>query len=318
MSKMKSVLINRELKEEQMKRVEKLLSDYTVYTNSEVVNDFKEIEIIIHWNKEMNHLWKENKLPNLKWVQVISAGINYVPLEEFREKGVVLSNASGIHQYTISEHVIGVLLYHMRDLATVVENQKNANWNQDLHIQELHGKTMIIVGAGNIGQQLASVAKALGMRTIGVNRSGKKLEVMDETITQNQLKDILSKGDIIVSILPETEETLHYFSREIFATMKKGVQFVNVGRGSSVVEQDLLEALDNGIISFAALDVFQTEPLEESSPLWKHEKVLITPHVSGMVEHFRDALFAVIEPNIKSFLTEGKPCVNFISNDKNY
>lgn len=318
MSKMKSVLINRELKEEQMKRVEKLLSDYTVYTNSEDVNDFKEIEIIIHWNKEMNHLWKENKLPNLKWVQVISAGINYVPLEEFREKGVVLSNASGIHQYTISEHVIGVLLYHMRDLATVVENQKNANWNQDLHIQELHGKTMIIVGAGNIGQQLASVAKALGMRTIGVNRSGKKLEVMDETITQNQLKDILSKGDIIVSILPETEETLHYFSREIFATMKKGVQFVNVGRGSSVVEQDLLEALDNGIISFAALDVFQTEPLEESSPLWKHEKVLITPHVSGMVEHFRDALFAVIEPNIKSFLTEGKPCVNFISNDKNY
>ena len=318
MSKMKSVLINRELKEEQMKRVEKLLSDYTVYTNSEDVNDFKEIEIIIHWNKEMNHLWKENKLPNLKWVQVISAGINYVPLEEFREKGVVLSNASGIHQYTISEHVIGVLLYHMRDLATVVENQKKANWNQDLHIQELHGKTMIIVGAGNIGQQLASVAKALGMRTIGVNRSGKKLEVMDETITQNQLKDILSKGDIIVSILPETEETLHYFSREIFATMKKGVQFVNVGRGSSVVEQDLLEALDNGIISFAALDVFQTEPLEESSPLWKHEKVLITPHVSGMVEHFRDALFAVIEPNIKSFLTEGKPCVNFISNDKNY
>ena len=318
MSKMKSVLINRELKDEQMKRVEKLLSDYTVYTNSEDVNDFKEIEIIIHWNKEMNHLWKENKLPNLKWVQVISAGINYVPLEEFREKGVVLSNASGIHQYTISEHVIGVLLYHMRDLATVVENQKKANWNQDLHIQELHGKTMIIVGAGNIGQQLASVAKALGMRTIGVNRSGKKLEVMDETITQNQLKDILSKGDIIVSILPETEETLHYFSREIFATMKKGVQFVNVGRGSSVVEQDLLEALDNGIISFAALDVFQTEPLEESSPLWKHEKVLITPHVSGMVEHFRDALFAVIEPNIKSFLTEGKPCVNFISNDKNY
>lgn len=141
---------------------------------------------------------------------------------------------------------------------------------------------------------------------------------MDQTISQERLKEVISEGDIIVSILPETPETINYFSKEVFAAMKKGVQFVNVGRGTSVVEEDLLEALDNGTISFAALDVFQTEPLNESSPLWNHEKTLITPHISGSVEHFRDALFAVIEPNAVSFVKEGKVSVNEISYDKNY
>lgn len=301
-----------------MKSLKEIFSEYQVSTDYHDVSDLENVEVIFHWNKKMTELWKQGKFPKLKWVQVISAGVNSVPLSDFREKGVILTNASGIHKYTISEHVIGILLYQMRSLPKVVENQENKDWNQDVSIQQLYGKTMIIVGAGQIGRQLGKLAKVFGMKTIGVNRSGNEIEEMDQTITQERLKEVLGEGDIIVSILPQTPETINYFSKDLFATMKKGVQFVNVGRGTSVVEKDLLEALNNGTVSFAALDVFQTEPLNESSPFWDHENILITPHISGSVEHFRDALFAVMEPNARSYVTEGKVSVNKISYERNY
>lgn len=171
----KKVLFNQELKEKQMQRLKEIFSDYQVVLDSNQVSDLESVEVIIHWNQQMEALWNQGKFPNLKWVQVISAGVNSVPLTDFSEKGIILTNASGIHKYTISEHVIGTLLYQMRNLSKVVKNQENKVWNQDVSIQQLHGKTMMIVGAGQIGRQLGKLAKVFGMRTIGVNRSGNKI-----------------------------------------------------------------------------------------------------------------------------------------------
>lgn len=314
----RTVLINQELKEEQLKKLKELLAAYKVCTKDFSMEDIQNAEVIIHWDQEMSELWKKGEFPHLKWVQVISAGINYIPLKEFREKGIILSNASGIHRNTISEHVMGMLLYHMRDMPTLLQNQQHKEWDQKVQIQELHGKTMLIVGAGHIGQKLASLARAFGMRTIGVNRSGRDVEEMDEMVTQDQIKQVLGEADIIVNILPETAETKGYFSKELFAAMKKGVQFVNVGRGSAVDSSALLDALDHGTVSFAALDVFEEEPLEESSPFWTHEKVFVSPHISGIMEHFRDALFSIIGPNAEAYAKTGKPSVNVIEEGKNY
>lgn len=313
-----NVLIATPLKENQLEDLKKILPAAHFYTDVEEEKNHEETEIIIHWTKKVGTYFEKGNFPNLKWVQVISAGINYVPLDAFSEKGIILTNTSGIHQHTITEHIIGVLLHFMRDFQTLETNQTEKHWENDGEVKQLYGKTMMIYGIGNIGRRLATVAEAFGMETIGVNHSGKTVEEAGRTVTQGESDGLIGEADIIVSILPETEETKGFFDAERFAKMKKGVLFVNVGRGSSVEDAALIEALDSGKVAFAGLDVFDPEPLPFESPLWEHEKIFITPHNSGTIEHFRDALFSVIRPNIQAYNETGKPSEKVIDYTKRY
>lgn len=312
-----NVLINTDLKESQFKKIQTLLPEYEILTEPRV-DKLNDTEVVVHWSKEIAKLWQEEKLPNLKWVQAISAGVNYLPLEGFQEKGIVLTNASGIHKYTITEYVIGALLNYLRDFDQLKENQEKKYWTNDVRVEQLNGKTILIYGIGSIGRQLARVCQSFGMHVIGVNTSGNAVDEADETVSQENSDGQMQDADIIVNILPETPETIDFFDHQRFQNMKRGTIFVNVGRGSSVDTTALLEALDNDILAFAALDVFETEPLETGSPLWKHEKVFISPHNSGKVEHFRDALFTVIEPNMRAYANDGKPSLNVVDYDKSY
>lgn len=315
---MKKALISVNMKEEQLQRVKEILRGYDVRTDDGTEEELAQTEIIIHWNKEVQALWQAGKLPNLKWVQVISAGVNYVPLKEFAEKGILLTNTAGIHSDTIGEHVMAMLLYVTRQIYRIQANQERRQWDQALPIAELKGKTMLIVGAGHIGRRLAEIAKTFRMQTIGVNRSGRPIPEMDEAITQDRITEVLGRSDVIVNILPGTEETEHYFSRMLFEQMMPGTVFINVGRGSTVDTAALLDSLNSGVVRFAALDVFEEEPLPEDSPLWEHEHVLVSPHVAGQLEHFRDTFFPVIEENLISYLETGTPAVNLIDYAKNY
>lgn len=315
--KVPNILIARPLKDKHLDEIRQLLPDYEVLLEPDEAK-LAETEIIVHWTPAIQELWEAGKFPNVKWVQAISAGINYLPLEELHKKGIILTNASGIHKYTITEYVIGVLLYYLRDFGKLKKNQESQKWDVTVQTEQLHEKTLMIFGIGNIGRQLAVVAKAFGMRVIGVNTSGKKVEEVDETYSQEESTDHLDEADVIVSILPQTPQTIAFFDKERFAKMKPGTLFVNVGRGSSVVTDDLLEALNQDILAFAALDVFNNEPLEEDSPLWQHEKIMISPHNSGSVAHFREALFSVIGPNVASYAQNGKPIINVIDYEKSY
>lgn len=318
MTDKKIVLINQKLKSHQMDELRRLLDQYEVKTELKNAEEMAATEVIFHWNKKMTHLWEKDHFPNLKWVQVISAGVNYVPLEDFSNKGIFLSNMAGIHSNTISEHVIGMLLYHYRQVERMRENQKQKEWDQNLTISELSGKSLLIVGAGSIGRRLGEIAKVFHMHTIGVNRSGRPIEEMDEAVTQEEIDKVLGRSDIVVNILPGTAETEKFFSGERFAQMKQGALFINVGRGSSVDSDALLAALAKETVGFAYLDVFEEEPLPADSPLWEHEKVFISPHVSGTVEHFRDALYPILEENAKAYVSSGKPVVNVVDYQKNY
>lgn len=315
------LLTNQNWKEHQFKQIEALLPNYEVYTDADQASNWEETEVVIHWTPKMTELFEAGKLPNLKWVQVISAGVNSVPLEAFAEKGIHLTNASGIHQYTISEFVIGALLFYTRRFQTLQRNQQKQVWDEKTpiqEIQELRGKTMMIYGIGNIGRRLATIASAFEMKTIGVNRSGRDVPEVDQVVTQDHADDLIGEADIIVTILPGTEETDSYFDQNRMSKMKKGALFVNVGRGNSVDSHALIEALDNDTIAYAALDVFENEPLEADSPLWQHEKIFISPHISGTLEHFRDSLFPVVEENLLAYAENGKPSENVIDYDKNY
>lgn len=306
------------LKEQHIEALKGLNPDYEMITDDAETEAFSVVEWTVGWNDELTNLLEEGKLPSLKWVQAISAGVNSLPLETFERKGIYLTNASGIHAESIAEYVIGVLLSHMRGLKAAILNQPQRKWEQTMELQELKGKTMMIVGAGHIGNRLGELAKAFGMKVIAVNRSGKDLPGMDVTVKMDDIVTVIDFADVVVDILPQTDETYRVFNDTLFSRMKKGVLFVNVGRGATVDSDSLIKALDNGTVANAALDVFDEEPLPAESPLWRHEKVLITPHFSGVVEHFRDSLFEVVLENAKSYKEDGKPSRNLIDFGKKY
>nr|WP_319219186.1 NAD(P)-dependent oxidoreductase [uncultured Trichococcus sp.] len=314
----KKWLLKTRLKEQQIATLKELYPDYEMVTDDAEEEAFREVEWTVGWNDRLTSLLEEGQLPSLRWVQAISAGVNSLPLATFERQGIYLTNASGIHSEPIAEYVIGVLLSHMRGLRTAILNQPQRKWGQTKELQELKGKTMMIVGAGQIGSRLGELAKAFGMKVIAVNRSGKEIPSFDVTVKMDNIGTIIDFADVVVDILPQTDETYRVFDDALFSRMKKGVLFVNVGRGITVDTDSLIKALDNGTVAYAALDVFDEEPLPASNPLWNHEKVLITPHFSGVVEHFRDNLFEVVLGNAKSYKKDGKPNRNLIDFEKKY
>jgi phosphoglycerate dehydrogenase-like enzyme len=314
----KKWLLKTRLKEQHIETLKELYPDYEMISDDAETEAFSAVEWTVGWNDKLTNLLEEGQLPSLKWVQAISAGVNSLPLATFERKGIYLTNASGIHSEPIAEYVIGVLLSHMRGLRTAILNQPQRKWEQTTELQELKGKTMMIVGAGHIGNRLGELAKAFGMKVIAVNRSGKELPGLDVTVKMDNIGTVIDFADVVVDILPQTDETYRVFDDALFSRMKKGVLFVNVGRGVTMDTDSLIKALDNGTVAFAALDVFDEEPLPAASPLWNHEKVLVTPHFSGIVEHFRDNLFEVVSENAASFKKDGKPSRNLINFEKKY
>ena len=163
----------------------------------------------------------------------------------------------------------------------------------------------MIVGAGTIGEHLGQIAKGFGMKTIGINRSGRKIKNMDEHYTQDELLKVIRKADILINILPSTDKTHHIFNKELFEEMKNNVIFINVGRGDTVDTEDLLKALNSEKILFAGLDVFEEEPLPKGHRLWNHPRVIVSPHIGGLVENYPKHFYPIIKENLVAYL-EGK------------
>ncbi|MDQ0273461.1 D-2-hydroxyacid dehydrogenase [Cytobacillus purgationiresistens] len=280
-------------------------------------DEAKDAEIILSWKRLLNDSFADN--PNLRWIQAWSAGINYLPLEKFEEKDIILTCAKGVHAYPISETIFAFMLAFTRKIDTYVKNQKDKKWNPSDIKHEIHGKTVGIVGVGTIGQETARIAKAFGMHVIGVRHSGNPLEYVDKMVTSLELDSILPKCDFIVVTLPLTKDTHHLFSKKQFELMKSSAYFINIGRGEITDEQALYTALKDGQIAGAGLDVFETEPLPTESPLWDLENVIITPHTSGSTEHYEERVIEqIFLPNFKQYLEGNTPDINLIDYKKGY
>lgn len=322
--KEKGIWLLHEMKPEHQKKVKELAPDYALIEGweEESTLDYpvEQIEIVYGWNnqkvQEAGLLETENS--QLKWIQMDSAGVDKLDFEKLEQKGIKLTNASGIHGVPIAESVFGMLLAYGRGIQQAIMDQKERVWGKEHNIIELAHKTMMIVGTGHVGEEIGRLAKAFQMKTIGVNRSGRDVEHMDVIHQQPELVKYVKEADVVVNILPLTAETEYFFDEKVFSQMKDGTVFVNVGRGPSVKTDDLVQALDDGKLAFAALDVFETEPLQEDSPLWEREDVLITPHTSGHAEHYHTLVYQIFEPNFKAFL-EGKDLPkNLIDYKKKY
>ena len=225
--------------------------------------------------------------PKLRWVQGSMAGAGEVSEKAgLGETDVMVTTASGIYSGPLAEFALMAMLQHVKGLDRLQRDKIEKVWRQGA-VGGLERKTLCIVGTGSIGRAIATRARPFGMRIVGVKRTVRDEDeawnFADELYPTAELHAALREADYVAATLPGTPETRHLLDEEAFAATKQGAYFVNVGRGAVVDEAALIEALEDGRLSGAALDVFEVEPLPEDSPLWGLENVIISAHTTDVV-----------------------------------
>lgn len=240
-------------------------------------------------------------IPSLEWVQSTAAGFDNPLFVEMAKKGIRLTN-SDAQSVAIAEFVLGSVLVEFQNPAARHQNQSEKKW-KGVDFREIAGTTWMIVGIGNIGNETAKRARAFDAHIIGVKRTGESGQA-HETIRPTAMKARLPECDVVVFTSPLNNETHHMGNADFFASMKEGATFVNIGRGGLVNETELLTALDKGTPGVAILDVFETEPLPETSPLWDHANVRVTPHSSPKSNGTPVRAQELFLENLRAFLKE--------------
>ncbi len=242
----------------------------------------------------------------LRWIHCTAAGVGQLMFPELRESGVALSNASGVHTIPMAEHVLGMILVLARRFASSFRYQMEGRWAQQeiwdeqLRPRELMGQTLLLVGFGAIGREVARRVRPLGMKIWAVTRTGKgHAEFANRIVPVTQLEAVLPEADYVVLAAPETPETLRMFDARRLAAMKPTAFLINVARGTLVDEAALIDTLRRRAIAAAALDVTEQEPLPPESPLWSLDNVFITPHISSVSEFLWDRQTELLLDNLE-------------------
>ncbi|SUL90203.1 phosphoglycerate dehydrogenase [Staphylococcus carnosus] len=279
--------------------------------------DKKDAEIVIGYSGKADQAFFE-EMPTLRWVAWYAAGVNNLPLEYFKEKSILLTNASGVHAKQMSQFIFAYILDDYKKMAVSRRNQENRVYDSKLTGERVDGQTILLLGTGTIPQQTAHLAQAFGMNVEGVNTSGHSVKDFDKVYPIKDLDKALRSADIVVNVLPETKDTYHLLGKKEFETMKDSALFINVGRGTITSEKTLIEALNNHQIRHAYADVFENEPLNSDSPLYDVENITITAHITGNYrENFKDASEIFIK-NFKHFLNDGDVVENKVDLNKGY
>ena len=223
-------------------------------------------------------------MTELKWFHSAAAGVDaYVKKELYADPDAILTNSAGAYGPTISEHILMVILMLFRQYPFFDEIVRSHDWVQEVPMRSIYGSRITVLGTGDIGTTFAQKAKALGAAHIcGVRRSAKPAaSCYDETVTYKELDRVLPETEILVMALPSTPETTEILNRERIALLPENAIVVNVGRGTAIEQDALMDALNEGRIAGAALDVMVPEPLPKNHPLWTTKNLLLTPHCAG-------------------------------------
>ncbi len=235
---------------------------------------------------------------SLKYIQLTSAGFDRVPMDKVVSREIKIFNARGVYSIPMAEYALwGVLSLYKR--ARFFEaNRQEKKWEKHRQIPELFGKTVAIIGCGNVGLECAKRFKAFGANMLGVDLNEREDETFGKVYPIEKIDEVLSVADVVVLTLPLTSQTKGLFGRDRFAVMKEGSVLVNIARGQIVDENELIKALKQRLFG-AVLDVFESEPLEKTSELWNLENVIVTPHNSFVGENNEKRLTKVILENLK-------------------
>ncbi|WP_425480783.1 D-2-hydroxyacid dehydrogenase [Sciscionella sediminilitoris] len=240
--------------------------------------------------------------PDLRWIHIAAAGVDKLMFPELVESDVTVTNSRGIFESSIAEFVLGTILAFAKDFPGNFRLQSSGEWRHR-ETERITGRTVLIAGTGPIGRATAQLLRAAGMRVSGIGRTARDSDPDFGVVhSDEELPARLAEADYVVALAPLTDRTRGMFDARAFAAMKPTARFINVGRGELVAEPELVEALGNGEIAGAALDVFATEPLPGDSPLWTMPNVLISPHMSGDFIGWEDALAELFADNFERWI----------------
>ncbi len=283
------------------------LVDASVAMNPEQLRaQLPEAEIVLAWDfraKDLESVW--HLASKVRWLSVSAAGVDALMFPSLVQSNVMVTNARGVFDVPMAEYALGLILHFGKRFDVAIQNQREHLWSY--HLSEmLAGSTVTVVGLGSIGRTFAGVARAMGMRVLGVRRGGTPDPIADEVFAVDRLHEALGRADYVVIFTPRTPETRGLFDRAAFAAMKPGAVLVNLGRGHVVDEEALVEALRSGHLRGAASDVFAQEPLPADSPLWDAPNHFISPHCGGDDAEANNRILALWSANVRRYLN-GEP-----------
>ncbi|MFH1383072.1 MAG: D-2-hydroxyacid dehydrogenase [Chloroflexota bacterium] len=260
-----------------------------------------------------------SRAPNLKWIQVMSAGMNRFLDAEMVQSPVTMTNVSGIHATPISEFVLAQMLMLVKQVPVCFQMKQRQQW-QRVTPGVLRSKTVGIVGLGNIGREVARLAKAFGMKVLATRRSAKassRARYVDLLLPSDKLPQLLAESDFVVLTLPQTPETIKLIGEKELRAMKPTAYLVNIARGGIIDEAVLIRALEGHWIAGAGLDVFETEPLPPASKLWQIPNAILSPHIAGGMADYNTRATAVFCDNLRRY-ADGKKLHNIVDKQKGY
>lgn len=270
--------------------------------------EYVDADIIIANHRTLQQVFLE-ECRNVKWVQVAHIGIERLPMEYLRQRGVIVINARGSLGVPIAEDVITKMLMLSRKSVDLVKHQLNRTWKSAGPVVNLSGKTLGVIGTGDVGTETAVRARAFGMRLLGINTDGRPLPEFDEIYTPDRLNEVIRQSDYIALTLPLTDRTVNLIGAEQFRLMKPNAYLINISRGALIDEEVLLDYLRSRKIGGAGLDVFVEEfklgRLPPESPFWELDNVVITPHCAGGGDGFYGRFSGGFLYNLKQF-AEGR------------
>jgi phosphoglycerate dehydrogenase-like enzyme len=259
----------------------------------------------------------------IRWIQSFLAGVEEcVAIPAVRERDILVTNMQRVAGPVMAEHVLAMMLAFARGLDFFIPERMAARWTDEVpppgRMQTLEGKTVLVVGLGGIGTEVAKRAHAFGMKVVATRASGREgPDYVSYVGLPDELGKLAGAADFIVNTTPLTPATTGIFDAKFFAACRRGAYFFNVGRGGSVVQDDLIEALRAGQLAGAGLDVTDPEPLPPGNPLWKMQNVILTPHVAADTDAGRGARYAIAGENLRRYVA-GEPLLSVVDVKRGY
>jgi phosphoglycerate dehydrogenase-like enzyme len=258
-------------------------------------------------------------MPKLRWVHTFSAGVDrFVPLMATHER-VLLTNNSGSYDVPIAEHVIAMIFAAAKRVPEHLAAQARHEWQRETPHAEVRGQTLVILGMGNIGSELARLANGVGMRVVGIRRDASRPggPGVERIVPPERLVDAAREADYLAVTAALTPQTRGMVSAEVLRSLKPTAWVINIARGPIIDEAALAAALQEKRIGGAALDVFETEPLAATSPLWDCANAILTPHISNSSPRVRERSLALVAENLRRFKA-GEPLLNVVDREAGY
>ena len=280
---------------------------YDFTKDEEIPERIKDADVIL-CNKSSMSEKNLSGAKNLKYVGLFATGYNNVDLEYTRKKGITVCNAGSYSTEAVAQHVFAFILHYYNTISRYDEFVKNKGWintnkfSPFMEMKELFGKTIGIIGYGSIGQKVAVIANAFGMNVLAYSRSALKEKIQSDEVTYATVDEILGKSDIVTIHCPLNKDSEKMCNKEFFTKMKKDSLFINTLRGGVVNQKDLMWALNNNVIQYAALDVIEKEPMPEDCKLIETKNLVITPHAAWAPLETRERLIKIVSKNLQKWV----------------